>query len=151
MKRAVQPPNGVTLLSRRLFLWLMVAQAAHSLEEYRFRLYDVFAPARWISGLFSSDLRVGFASANILLVLLGLWCYMARVRTSHPSARIWAWFWAVLETANGLGHLGLAVGARGYFPGALTAPALLVLSLSLATSLRRTASPWPVQPGRASE
>jgi hypothetical protein len=131
----------MTLRSRRLFSCLIVAQAAHSLEEYLFRLYDVWAPARWVSGLFSGDLRVGFASANILLVLLGLWCYVARVRVSHPSGRTWAWFWALLETANGLGHLALAVGARSYFPGAFTAPVLLVFSLSLATSLGRTAAP----------
>ena len=121
----------MTLLSRRLFLCLIVAQGAHSLEEYLFRLYDVWAPARWISGLFTSDLRVGFASANILLVLLGLWCYVARVRTSHPSDRAWAWFWALLETVNGVGHLALAMGARSYFPGAFTGPCTAgVLALS---------------------
>ena len=30
---------------RTAFLWLIVAQAAHSVEEYVFRLYDVLAPA----------------------------------------------------------------------------------------------------------
>ena len=34
-------------LTRQLFLWLIVAQAAHSVEEYLSRLYDVLAPARW--------------------------------------------------------------------------------------------------------
>jgi hypothetical protein len=37
---------GVKPLARQLFLWLIVAQAAHSVEEYQFRLYDVLAPAR---------------------------------------------------------------------------------------------------------
>jgi hypothetical protein len=128
-------------LSRQLFLWLIVVQAAHSVEEYLCRLYDVLAPARWVSGLITDNLAVGFALANTCIVLLGLWCYLARVRTSRPSARAWAWFWAALEAANGAGHLAFAAGARGYFPGAATAPALLALSLALAISLRRTAAP----------
>ena len=131
----------MTEVSRQLFLWLIVVQAAHSVEEYLFRLYDVLAPARWVSGLFTDNLAVGFALANTCIVLLGLWCYLARVRTSHPSGRAWAWSWAALEGANGAGHLAFAVGARGYFPGAVTAPALLALSLALAISLGRTAAP----------
>lgn len=133
----------MTPLGRRLFLWLIVAQAAHSVEEYFFRLYDVLAPARWVSGLFSSDLAVGFAIANALLVLFGAWCYRARVRAGRPSGRAWAWFWAVLETGNGTGHLAFAAAAGGYFPGAATAPVLLVLGLSLARSLGRTVQPTP--------
>ena len=128
-------------LTRQLFVWLIVVQAAHSVEEYQFRLYDVLAPARWVSGLFTDNLAVGFALANTCIVLLGLWCYLARVRTSHPSGRAWAWSWAALEGANGAGHLALAAGARGYFPGAVTAPALLALSLALAISIGRTDAP----------
>jgi hypothetical protein len=41
------------------FLILILTQAAHSVEEYVFRLYDVLAPARFISGLFSADLPTG--------------------------------------------------------------------------------------------
>ena len=124
-------------VARRLFLWLIVVQAAHSVEEYLFRLYDVLAPARWVSGLLTDDLAAGFALANTCIILLGVWCYLARVRTSHPSGRGWAWFWAALEGANGAGHLAFAAGARSYFPGAATAPALLALSLALSVSLAR--------------
>ena len=127
-------------LTQQLFLWLIVAQAAHSIEEYLFRLYDVLAPARWVSGLFTDNLAMGFAFANASIVLVGLWCYLARVRTSHPSGRKWAWFWAALEGANGVGHLAFAAGAGGYFPGAATAPALLALSLALTLSLARSAA-----------
>jgi hypothetical protein len=109
------------------------------LELTPFRKHPA-APARWVSGLLTSNLPLGFALANICIVLLGLWCYLARVRTSHPAARRWAWFWATLEGANGLGHLAFAAGARGYFPGAATAPALLAVSLALSMSLARTAA-----------
>jgi hypothetical protein len=50
--------------SRWAFLALILAQAAHSIEEYLFRLFDVFAPARFVSRLVSNDLAVGFALVN---------------------------------------------------------------------------------------
>jgi hypothetical protein len=122
--------------SRFAFLGLIVAQAAHSIEEYFFRLFDVFAPARFVSGLLSSDLARGFALANLLLVSFGIWCYLARVRPDHRVGRGLAWFWAVLEFANGVLHSLLAL-SRGYFPGAATAPLLLGVSTYLAVTLAR--------------
>jgi len=121
--------------SRWAFLALIAAQAAHSIEEYIFRLFDVFAPARFVSGLVSTNLGVGFAVANAALVLFGVWCYVARVRPGHPSARVFAWFWTVLELANGIGHSVLAFSRGGYFPGVTTAPVLLGLSAYLAFRL----------------
>jgi len=128
-------------LSQNLFLCLILSQAAHSVEEYWFRLYDVLAPARFISSLVSSNLAFGFAIANVVLVLFGLWCYLARVRTRHASGRSWAWFWTVLEAANGANHLILALSSRGYFPGAATAPLLLGFSLWLGVTLSRADEP----------
>ena len=61
------------LRCRAAFLALIMAQAAHSIEEGVFRLFDVLAPARFISSLLSSDLAQGFAIANIGLVLFGAW------------------------------------------------------------------------------
>jgi hypothetical protein len=121
--------------SRWAFLALMVAQAAHSIEEYIFRLFDVFAPARFVSGLISTDLEFGFAVANAAIVLSGLWCYFARVRTGHPSAPAFAWFWTVLEFANGTIHSVLALSRGAYFPGVATAPVLLGVSAYLAFRL----------------
>jgi hypothetical protein len=127
--------------SRNLFLGLILSQAAHSIEEYGFRLYDVLAPARFISSMVSSNLALGFAIVNIVLVLFGLWCYLARVRKRHPSGRSWAWFWTVLEAANGAGHLILAASRGGYFPGAATAPLLLGFSVSLGLTLLQADEP----------
>jgi Protein of unknown function with HXXEE motif len=121
--------------SRWAFLALMVAQAAHSIEEYIFRLFDVFAPARFVSGLVSTDLGVGFAVANTALVLFGLWCYVARVRPGHASGPVFAWFWTVLELTNGIGHSVLALSRGAYFPGVATAPVLLGVSAYLAFRL----------------
>ena len=121
--------------SRAAFLILIVAQAAHSLEEYAFRLFDVFAPARFVSGLVSSNLPRGFASINVALVVFGLWSYMSQVRTGHSAARALAWFWTILELANGAGHILLAMSQGAYFPGLGTAPLLFGVALYLAIRL----------------
>ena len=127
--------------TRGTFLALIVAQAAHSVKEYRFRLYDVFAPARLVSGIFSDDLRAGFALGNVLMVLFGTWCYAARVRPSHRSARAFAWFWSLLEVGNGIGHIFFALVRQSYFPGVATAPILLGIGSYLCTRL--SAPPEP--------
>src|SRR5262245_34223402 len=100
--------------SRLVFLGLVLAQAAHSIEEYKMRLYDVFPPARYVSGLLSADRRVGFLIFNVSLVAFGLWCFFGPIRGAWPSARALAWAWAMLEVANGLGHMAWALAAGGY-------------------------------------
>ena len=119
---------------RNIFLALILAQAAHSVEEYAFRLYDVLAPARYVSGLLAIDRQAGFAVVNAALVLFGLWCWHARVRPGR--GRGLASFWALLETANGFAHIALAAIAGGYFPGLATAPLLIGLGLWLLLRLR---------------
>ncbi len=119
-----------------IFLLLILAQAVHSHEEYVFRLYDVLAPARYVSTLFGLPPPLGFLLSNTLLVLFGLWCWRARVRPGRRGARGLAWFWALLEIANGLAHVALAVVAGGYFPGLFTAPLLLALGSWLVLRLR---------------
>ena len=121
--------------ARFLFAALILAQAVHSIEEYRFRLHDLFAPARYVSEAFGFDRALGFIVANVALVSFGLWCWLARVRPVHRSARAFAWFWALLEIANGLAHGALAVAAGGYFPGLATAPLLLAIGGTLAWRL----------------
>jgi hypothetical protein len=101
----------------------------------------VFAPARFVSSLVSSDLGMGFAIANVMLVAFGVWCYASRVRPIHPSARGWAWFWVLLEAANGLAHLTIAAVRGEFFPGMITAPFLLASSAYLAFCVVRTEPP----------
>ena len=120
---------------RAAFGLLIAAQAAHSAEEYVTRMYDVFAPAEFVSRLFSSNLQVGFAIFNGVLVLFGVWCYFARVRTPHRYELGYAWFWTILEAGNGTGHVILAVVVGGYFPGVATAPVLLAISCYLGAGL----------------
>ena len=131
-------PQASSSLDRRVqtaFLALVLAQAAHSVEEYVFRLYDVFQPARLVSGLVSEDVRVGFAILNVSIVALGLLCYLNRIRPGHPSARSWVWFWVTVELVNGIAHPFLALVRRAYFPGVVTAPILFAVALYLAFRL----------------
>jgi uncharacterized protein with HXXEE motif len=124
--------------TRLLFLLLIAAQAAHSIEEYAFRLYDLFVPARTVADLIGLSRPAGFIAANLALILFGLWCYLARIRPGRPSTRGFAWFWALIETANGIAHVALAVAAGGYFPGLATAPLLLGLGATLIVRLIRS-------------
>jgi len=121
----------------RLFLLLICSQALHSIEEYAFALWEVLAPARIVSGLVSDDLSVGFAVVNTGIVAFGAWSYLWPVRQNRPYAVPVAWFWVILEAANGIGHLLFALAAQAYFPGVYTAPLLLMFSGLLATRLMR--------------
>lgn len=117
------------------FLALILVQAAHSLEEYTHRLWEVLAPTRFLIGLFSSDLATGFIIVNAAFVAFGLWCYFARIRPDHPSAKGFAVLWIAVELVNGIGHPAMALAAGGYTPGVATAPILLALAVYLATGL----------------
>jgi hypothetical protein len=119
------------------FLLLVLVQAAHSIEEYVFRLYDVFAPARFASGLVSDDLGLGFAILNTGFFVAGIWVYFARVRPNHPSAPAFVCVWIVIEIANGIAHTVIALNRGEYFPGVATAPMLTALALYLALRLSR--------------
>src|SRR6185295_2399011 len=106
-------------------------------------LYDVLAPARFVSRLVNAaDPGLGFAVANTAIVAAGLACYFV-IRAQRPAARTLAWVWIVLELANGIGHVGFAIRAGGYFPGVLTAPLLIVVAASLAWVLLREPQPTP--------
>jgi hypothetical protein len=121
------------------FTALIVAQAAHSVEEYVGRLWESFAPARFVSGLISPDLEVGFIAFNAVFVALGVWCALVPVTRQWRSARNWLWFWVVVETVNGFGHVAWSLIQGGYTPGVLTAPLLFGLALYIASELRRHA------------
>jgi len=126
--------------TRLTFALLVAAQAAHSIEEYAGRLYDVFPPARLVSGIVSSDRRIGFAIVNVALVVLGVAC------VAQVWRRRWfgvMWIWIAIETANGIVHPTWSVMRGGYTPGVATAPVLLVLAISLAVQLWKPASSPP--------
>jgi hypothetical protein len=111
---------------------LVLAQAAHSVEEYVGRLWESFPPARFVSGLVSPDLERGFVIVNLSLVAFGLWCVLWPARRGGPSARALAWMWVAVELVNGVGHPLWSLREGGYTPGVATAPVLLLLAIWLA-------------------
>jgi hypothetical protein len=117
------------------FLALVSVQALHSVEEYAGRLYEVFPPARMVSGMISGDLRRGFIVFNVALVCFGFWCYLFPVRRRWPSAAAFAWLWVAIELVNGIGHPVWSIVQGGYTPGVITALVLLPLALLVAKRL----------------
>jgi hypothetical protein len=130
--------NATTRMARlRLtFFLLVVVQAVHSIEEYRGRLYEVFPPARLMSGLISPDLARGFVIFNVALVSFGLWCFWWPLRHQWPSAALFAWIWVGIELVNGVGHPLWSLSMLRYTPGVATAPLLLLLAVYLAWQVR---------------
>lgn len=125
---SMAPGTLVEHKRRLVFLFLILAQTAHSIEEYVTGLYEVFAPARFVSSLVTHNLALGFLVVNAALITFGLWCWAVPVRSDWHAARGLIWFWTILELGNGMGHLVLALSHRGYFSGVITAPALLLLA-----------------------
>ena len=118
-----------------VFAALVATQAAHSLEEWQYRLYDVFPPARLLSSLVSSDRERGFVAINLALVAFGVWCVVVPVHRRWPSAATFVGIWIAIELVNGVGHPLWSLLQGGYTPGVATAPILLVLALVLARRL----------------
>ena len=131
--------------TKTIFLWLVVAQACHSVEEYVFRLYDVFPPARLLVTLFSDDPRRGFIIFNVAFVAFGFWCFLYPVRRHWPSAVAFMWVWAVIETVNGIVHPAFSVVVGGYTPGLVTSFVLLPLGVLLIKRLMRINSQLPTR------
>jgi Protein of unknown function with HXXEE motif len=121
--------------SRLFFLLLVIAQAAHSVEEYLTRLFEVFAPARFVSGLVGDDLALGFVVVNVAFIGIGAWCYVGPVRAGAFAGQIAAAVWVAIELANGVAHLAIAAARGAYFSGSLTAILLVVTAGCLAFSL----------------
>lgn len=117
------------------FLLLVTIQAAHSVEEYIGRLYDVFPPARFVSGLISQDRERGFLILNTALITFGLLSFLGPIRRQWPSAASVAWIWVAIEIVNGIGHPVWSLIQFRYTPGLVTAPLLLLVALYLARQL----------------
>lgn len=125
-----------------LYLGLVVLQALHSAEEYAFRFYEVFPPAKFVYRNAPELARPAFIAFNSLLILIGLAGYFYWVRPQKRGAAAVIWIAIAVEIFNGIGHLVWALWIRGYNPGLATAPLLLGVAIYLAilskgTSARR--------------
>ena len=122
---------------------LLVAQAAHSVEEYIGRLWESFPPARFLTGLVSQDREWSFVALTMLLMTFGLWCLIWPVRRGWPSAVYLGWAWVVVEVINGIVHTLWTLREGAYTPGVATAPFLLACAVFLGYQLRNASRDPP--------
>ena len=118
---------------------LILAQAAHSVEEYIGRFWESFPPARLLTGWVSQDREWSFVALTILLMAFALWCLLWPVRRGWPSAVYLGWAWVVVELINGVVHSVWTLWEGGYAPGVATAPLLLASAVYLGYQLRNVA------------
>jgi Protein of unknown function with HXXEE motif len=123
------------------FAGLILAQTAHSIEEYAGRLWESFPPARFVSGLISSDLERNFLLLNGALIAVGVWCLFWPVRRGWPVAGSLAWIWVMIEVFNSAGHILWSLLRGGYTPGVATAPVLLLAAGYLGCQLKQEQLP----------
>jgi Protein of unknown function with HXXEE motif len=123
--------------------WLLgLAQAAHSIEEMRARLYDFF----WVATgrmheIFPAVTQVRMSAQTFALlnmsfiaVLLGS---VPFVRARKPLALGLAGIAGVIEVLNGIGHTAGAFWFGRYVPGVATAPFLFVMGVLVLRELFR--------------
>ncbi len=120
---------------RVVFFLLILSQTLHSIEEYYYALWEVLAPARFISLLINENVAVGFITINATLVLFGFWTYFVPISHQWTTMRAFLWFWVLLELGNSIAHITFSIQTQGYFPGIFTAPLLLALSCYLGLKL----------------
>ena len=113
----------------------VLAEAAHSVEEYAGRLWESFPPARYLTGLVSPDRELGFIAINTALVGFAFWCLLFPVRKESRSAPMFIWIWIAVGILNGIGHPVWSLRQGGYTPGVVTAPILLALAVYLVVQL----------------
>jgi hypothetical protein len=112
------------------FLLIALVQGLHSIEESIGKLWDVYPPATFLSGLVSSDLKMGFIIINVGLFIVLLLTWLATF-TKNYSVLPFLWFWSIMELINGVGHSVWAIIEGSYVPGLATAPILLILALNM--------------------
>ena len=119
------------------FLLLVLVQALHSIEEYYGKLWEVYAPAKFITSLVSRDLEEGFVIINVALFIVGMLIWYAVARDTS-SAIVPVWVLTIMEIINSIGHSVWAIMERDYVPGVATAPVLFILAVYLLLQLTKT-------------
>lgn len=112
---------------RHLYPALVVAQFLHGFEDFAAGFHSTFP-------LYS------LAREFFVLLHLGLLLLLASLIPSVAHGRRWALgvakLFAIVEIVNGVGHLMISLIVWSYYPGAFTAPLLLIFGAALGRSLR---------------
>ncbi|HEX5169356.1 MAG TPA: HXXEE domain-containing protein [Cyclobacteriaceae bacterium] len=116
---------------KSIFLILVLIQGAHSIEEYVGKLWEVFPPASFLTGLVSENHEVGFLIINIGLFIFGMLYWLLAFRGNYIWAPLILFVWVAIEIMNGIGHPIWSLMKGSYTPGVATAPMLFIVSLLL--------------------
>ncbi len=114
-----------------LFLIIVLLQGLHSCEEYIGKLWENFPPATFLCSLVSDNLKTGFIIINIGLFVLGILAWLIPIRKEYSWGKFLIWFWILIELMNGIGHPIWTIMQKGYTPGVITAPFLLITAITL--------------------
>jgi Protein of unknown function with HXXEE motif len=126
-------------MNRRIritFLLIVLVQGLHSIEESFGKLWEVYPPATFLSGLVSLNLKTGFIIINVGLFIILTLTWLTTFSKSY-STRGLLWLWVILEIINGVGHCIWAIIRRSYVPGLATAPILIILALCMVMLLTK--------------
>ena len=126
--------------------WILgLAQVVHSTEETLSQLYlklDSMIEAlhqlfHWFP-LVEINADV-FAAINYLMLALIL-ASVPAAEKGNRTGFFFMWLWAIVELLNGAFHIGTWVFLQHYFPGGISGPIILVLSILFIQQLRATST-----------
>lgn len=116
---------------RIAFLFLVLSQGMHSVEEYFTRLWEVFAPARIVSNLISPDTEKGFLIINICLFFAGIISWILISTKNGRKFLPLVWFFIIIEFINGIGHPLWGILGWHYMPGLVSSLIILLINIYL--------------------
>ncbi len=125
------------------FLTAVTVQALHSVEEFIFKLYEVFPPMLFLYRRAPGLAKPAFVVFNLLLVLFGLFCYFRLVLPAGKSAGVVVWIWVGIQFATVAVHIVWAILTGGYHPGLGTVPFVALAGSYLAYALQLIPSTPP--------
>ena len=79
------------------FLLIALVQGLHSIEEFFGKLWEVYLPATFLSGLVSTNLKPGFIIINFSLFIILMLTWLTTFSKSYSTRGI-LWIWIILET-----------------------------------------------------
>lgn len=122
------------------FMALIALQGLHSVEEFIFRLWEVFPPMALLYRDSPELARPAFVAFNALLFAAGLFCLWRWVWPGVGPARAAVWIWVAGEGFNAAAHAGWAMVTQRYNPGLATGLLIAPVVAYLAWRLGRTAT-----------
>lgn len=129
---------------RRLYLILVCLQALHSAEEIIFGFYRRLPELGvWIKSVLPIYPVISLSATSFILLnislIIGLFASVLFIYRGVRWGRGLIITVAIVEFFNGAAHMTGAAVVGGYFPGAVTAVALFILSiLTLRAALRQS-------------